>query len=218
MILIPVKNQHAAKQRLALVLNPGERFLLAQAMLEDVLESVAEVSGRPPVALVTGDPHAQKLAARFGCEVIEDRDERGETAAIEMATRSLAQRHAAWALVIPGDAPLTTAQDVEAVLAAAPAAGCVLVPDAKGRGTNAALRRPPQLFPLRFGDDSFLPHLRAAVASGAGCVVRHLPRLALDVDSPADLRALAVAPGRTRAQELLRLWRVAARLRELELS
>src|SRR5437867_6983415 len=36
-LLIPVKDQRNAKQRLAAVLSPEERFALAQAMLEDVL-------------------------------------------------------------------------------------------------------------------------------------------------------------------------------------
>jgi 2-phospho-L-lactate guanylyltransferase (CobY/MobA/RfbA family) len=37
MILVPVKNLAAAKQRLSPVLTPKERLELAQAMCEDVL-------------------------------------------------------------------------------------------------------------------------------------------------------------------------------------
>ena len=48
----------------------------------------------------------------------------------------------------------------------APDEGSVLVPAADGRGTNAAFRRPANLFPLRFGNDSFKPHLAAAQATG----------------------------------------------------
>ena len=89
---------------------------------------------------------------------------------------------------------------------AAPKLGSVLVPAGDGRGTNAVLRRPAALFPLRFGNDSFKPHLAAANASGAPCVVLSLPGIAVDVDNPSDLRQLADLPGETRAQQLARKW------------
>ena len=63
----------------------------------------------PDVALVTSDGVARQLAARHGFQVIADREEGGETAAIEMATRVCVERGAEWSLVIPGDAPLLTA-------------------------------------------------------------------------------------------------------------
>ena len=82
----------------------------------------------------------------------------------------------------------------------------VLVPAADGRGTNAVLRRPAGLFPLRFGNDSFKPHLAAVQVTRKPCVVLSLPGIALDVDSPADLKDLANSPGETRAQRLVRRW------------
>ena len=39
MILVPIKNLKDAKQRLSPVLTPQERFALAQAMCEDVLQT-----------------------------------------------------------------------------------------------------------------------------------------------------------------------------------
>jgi 2-phospho-L-lactate guanylyltransferase len=82
----------------------------------------------------------------------------------------------------------------------------VLVPAADGRGTNAAWRRPAGLFPLRFGNDSFKPHLQAAQATGLPCNVLALPGIALDVDNPADLRELTAQPGQRRSQCLARSW------------
>jgi 2-phospho-L-lactate guanylyltransferase len=98
------------------------------------------------------------------------------------------------------------------LFAAAPAEGAVLAPSASGRGTNAALRRPAALFPLRFGNDSFLPHLAAARATGKPAEVLRLPGVALDVDEPEDLANLMAVDGDTRAQRLLRKWRIAERL------
>src|ERR1039457_6534431 len=86
MILVPVKSLANAKQRLSPILSPEERFALAQAMCEDVLQALARWQKRPAVAVVTSDPFARDLAARFEFEVISDDDNAGETSAVEMAT------------------------------------------------------------------------------------------------------------------------------------
>jgi len=203
-ILIPVKNSASAKQRLASVLDQPSRTQLAQAMLHDVVSALHEWNGRPAVALVTSDPFALKLAAEYGLEVIPDPDNPGETGAIEMATRLCVERGCEWTLVIPGDIPSIQAWEVEEILKHAPAEGSVLVPAGDGRGTNAAFRRPADLFPLRFGNDSFKPHHAAAQATGKPCVVLKLPGIAVDVDNPEDLRQLLALPGETRAQRLAR--------------
>jgi len=109
-------------------------------------------------------------------------------------------------LVIPGDIPLLESWELEKILEVAPDQGSVLVPAADGRGTNAALRRPAGLFPLRFGNDSFKPHLAAAKATGKPCTVISLPGIGLDIDNPSDLVQLAAAPGDTRAQKFARRW------------
>ena len=204
MILIPVKNLSTAKQRLAPVLDQATRTELAQAMLLDVLQAVANCSAKQ-VAIVTTDPYATRLAQEFNFETIADNNV-SETAAIELATQVCESRGIESTLVIPGDIPLATAQELDQILKAAPVEGSVLVPAADGRGTNAAFRRPTGLFPLRFGNDSFRPHLAAARATGKSCVVLSLPGIALDVDNPSDLRVLSEAPGDTHAQRLIRRW------------
>jgi 2-phospho-L-lactate guanylyltransferase len=204
MILIPVKNLATAKQRLARLFDQTTRTELAKAMLHDVLEIIGTWAERPEVSLVTNDPFALSLADHFGFEVIPDHENRGETHAIEMATRHCEARGVESTLVIPGDIPLVQVWELEEIMSAAPHEGSVLVPAADGRGSNAVYRRPAALFPLRFGTDSFKPHLSAA--SGKSCVVLSLPGIALDVDNPADLRQLAAAPGESRSRQLVREW------------
>jgi len=206
MILIPVKSLANAKQRLASVLDQPTRTKLAQAMLFDVLETLGTWVSRPEVSIVTSDPFALDLARRFEFQIIPDNTNRSQTDAIEMATRFCESRSVDSTLVIPGDIPLIKTWELEKILEAAPDQGSVLVPAADGRGTNAAWRRPAGLFPLRFGNDSFKPHLTAARATQKPCVVLSLPSIALDIDNPADLRQLAEAPGETRAQRLARQW------------
>jgi 2-phospho-L-lactate guanylyltransferase len=203
-ILIPVKNLSGAKQRLASILDQPARTKLAQAMLVDVASAIHGWKNRPPVAFVSSDPYAVELAGKYGFEIIPDPANPGETGAIEMATRVCLERGAGLTLVIPGDIPLIQAWELQEILQHAPAEGSVLVPAGDGRGTNAVLRRPADLFPLRFGNDSFKPHHAAAQATGKPCVVLQLPGIAVDVDNPSDLKQLISLPGETRAQCLAR--------------
>jgi len=205
-ILIPVKNLSSAKQRLAAILDQSARTELAQAMLCDVLSTLHAWKNRPAVALVTSDPYAVKLANEYGFEIIPDFENGGETAAIEKATRFCVERGDESTLVIPADIPLIQPWELEEILKHAPAAGSVLVPAYDGRGTNAIFRRPADLFPLRFGNDSFKPHHAAAQAIGLPCVVLNLPAIAVDVDNPSDLQQLLALPGETRSQQLARGW------------
>jgi 2-phospho-L-lactate guanylyltransferase len=203
-ILVPVKNLSSAKQRLAAVLDQLARTELAQAMLHDVLTALHDWTNRPQVAVVSSDSYAVKLAREYAFAVIPDPDNPGETGAIEMATRACVERGAESTLVIPADIPLIRSWELEEILQNAPAEGSVLVPAADGRGTNAAFRRPANLFPLRFGNDSFKPHLAAAQATGKTCIVLDLPGIAVDVDNPEDLRELLASGGETRSQRLAR--------------
>jgi 2-phospho-L-lactate/phosphoenolpyruvate guanylyltransferase len=208
-ILVPAKDLSLAKQRLASVLDQPSRTRLAQAMLKDVLVALHEWQRnrpKPAVALVTGDPFTVKLAGEYGFEVIADPDNPGETGAIEMATRACVDRAIEWTLVIPADIPLMQAWELDELFRHAPEQGSVLVPAGDGRGTNAVFRRPGDLFPLRFGNDSFKPHHAAAQATGKPCVVLNLPGIAVDVDNPEDLQRLISLPGETRAQRLAREW------------
>jgi 2-phospho-L-lactate guanylyltransferase len=203
-ILVPVKNLTSAKQRMAAVLDQPSRTALAQAMLHDVLTALHNWKNHPLVAVVTSDPYAIKLAGEYKFEIIPDPDNPGETGAIEMATRVCVERGADSTLVIPADIPLIQAWELDEILKHAPAEGSVLVSAADGRGTNAAFRRPANLFPLRFGNDSFKPHHAAAQATGKPCILLTLPGIAVDVDNPPDLEELISLPGETRAQRVAR--------------
>jgi 2-phospho-L-lactate guanylyltransferase len=222
MILIPVKGFKTAKQRLASLLSAQERSALARAMLEDVLCTLTKCSGGAPVALITSDAEVEETAARFGVATIDDHGASSETEAVAAAIRACIERGESSVLVIPGDIPLIEEGEVRAVFDALPdssgAPGIVLVPAHDGRGTNAALLRPPGLLDLRFGNDSFEPHLRAAQDTGQPCHVIRLPGIGLDIDNPADLAQLLQVETRTESQKLLRSWNVPERLQSMDQS
>jgi 2-phospho-L-lactate/phosphoenolpyruvate guanylyltransferase len=209
-LLIPVKSLTTAKQRLASVLSQERRSQLAEAMLCDVMTAAAGVLGRIDVALVTGDVRARALAAEFGFLVIDDTRNESETAAIEMATAWCEQRGYDTSVVVPGDIPLITSDELQRVLDAAPAEGAVFVPAYDRRGSNCILRRPASIIPLRFGNDSFLLHCEAMRKTGRELVILEMSGIGLDIDNPHELKLLLERAGGTNAQRLLRSWNFGA--------
>ena len=214
MILIPIKDLRGAKQRLSPILSSEERTRLARAMAEDVFDALVPFASSPGVAVVSGDPWASQQAKARKFTIIVDDAQQGETAAIEMATSFCVNNETDFSVVFPGDIPLITSDEVQIVLDAMPRQGCVVVPAGDGRGTNGILRRPADLIPLRFGNDSLLPHLAAARATGQELVIRELPGIAVDIDRPDDLAILLSHPVRSRAQRLLLEWQISARLEQ----
>jgi 2-phospho-L-lactate guanylyltransferase len=198
--VVPVKETEGAKQRLSSVLSASQRQGLAMAMLEDVVAALAEVPNLTGIALVTVDPAATDLARRYGVECWEEGARDGHTGAVAAAARRLAVSGAAGMLTVPGDIPLVTAGEIGQLLAAhRPAPAFTIAPSHDEQGSNAVLMSPPDAVPLRFGDESFVPHLAAAEVRGIAPTVLHLPRIALDIDNPSDLAHFARLGSRTRA-------------------
>jgi 2-phospho-L-lactate guanylyltransferase len=213
--VVPVKELDRAKERLAPVLPPERRRALMLAMLEDVLTALTATEGLGGLAVVTVDPAAQRLAGRYGARIIEMGARDGHTGAVAAAARLLAAEGFPSMLTVPGDIPLATPAEITQLLAAhRPAPAFTIVPSRDERGSNAIICSPPDAVPLRFGEDSFFPHLRAAQACGIRPTVLRLPGIALDVDTPEDLAALTLVPSATRAHALLDLQRVAAGIGE----
>ncbi len=197
--LLPLKSLDTGKTRLSPLLDPNERTSLIAAMVTDIMDAFAEFA-RMPVLVVTGDPRVVALAESRGFHHLLEQTCVSETAAIEAATAMAGELGAGGTLVVPCDIPLLQPDDLAELLDRAPARGTLFVPAWDGRGTNAVLRRPFDLFPLRFGNDSFVPHRAAAEQTGLACVIVSNERIALDVDSPEDLFRLLDygATGQTR--------------------
>ncbi|HEX6144103.1 MAG TPA: 2-phospho-L-lactate guanylyltransferase [Geminicoccaceae bacterium] len=211
--VVPVKDLADAKQRLAGLLAPGERQALFRAMLEDVLSALALSRGLAGILVVTRDTEAKRLARRYDARVLVERANRGHTAASSLGAHTLTREGAAGMVQLPADIPLVTPEDIDALLAAHREAPAVTIaPSHDDRGSNAVACSPPDALPLRFGDDSFFPHVERARALGIEPRIVRRPGLALDVDTPADLAALLAAPAKTRAHACLAEIGVAGRL------
>jgi 2-phospho-L-lactate/phosphoenolpyruvate guanylyltransferase len=215
-VVMPVKDLPDAKQRLAGVLSAQERHELFRAMLEDVLSALAASAGLAGILLVTRDPEARRLATRYGARVLMEDENRGHTTASSLGARTLAQEGVSGMVQVPADIPLVRPEDITALLHVHGEAPAVtLAPSRDERGTNAVACSPPDLLPLRFGADSFFPHLQRARALGAKPQIVRRPGLALDVDTPEDLAAFVASPSATRAYAYLAENRIARRITHL---
>jgi 2-phospho-L-lactate guanylyltransferase len=190
-VLLPIKDLQNAKQRLAGVLAPEERFRLAQAMLADTTRALCSVQHAHKIFVITNYEPAIKIAAEHGWEVLREEHQISESASVDFASRLCAERGIAALLRLPLDIPLIQPRDIDELLVSeCTAPAVVIVPSRDGTGTNAILRTPPTLFPSHFGPNSFAKHRSGAERAGAKIIVRRNERLEMDVDDEADLRAL----------------------------
>jgi 2-phospho-L-lactate/phosphoenolpyruvate guanylyltransferase len=202
--VVPVKELDRAKERLAAALPPGLRRGLMLAMLEDVFAAITATPNLGGLAVVTIDPIARRLATSYHARILEVGARDGHSGAVAAAARLLTREGHSGMLTMPGDVPLVTAAEIAQLLAAhRPAPSFTIAPSRDELGSNAILCSPPDAVPLRFGEDSFFPHLRAAEAWGIEPTVVRLPGLALDIDTPEDLAAFALQAAPTRARALL---------------
>jgi 2-phospho-L-lactate guanylyltransferase len=192
--VVPVKEQGGAKQRLSGFLPAEQRRALAAAMLEDVLDALA-AAPLAGICLVTLDPFAASIARRIGARVLTDGAQDGHTGAVMAGARMLIAEGHATMLTVPGDIPRITADEVSQLLAAHRAAPSFTIAPAHDElGSNAILMSPPDAVKLRFGEDSYFPHLAAARAAGIEPTVVQLPGIGMDIDHPADLRTFLSMP------------------------
>ena len=203
---VPVKAFTGAKQRTASVLTPVQREILAATMLEDVLAALAGATRLAGIMVNTVDPVAADLAERYGARVVTQGALDGHTGAVNGMAQILTAEGKGGLLTVPGDIPRVTAAEIDAVVSSClPAPSFTIVPAHDELGSNAVLCAPPFCVPLRFGDDSYFPHLIAARARGIEPSIVRMPGIGLDIDHPADLRAFMAAEPRmpTRTLALL---------------
>ncbi|WP_305092016.1 2-phospho-L-lactate guanylyltransferase [Prescottella sp. R16] len=203
-VLVAVKELRVAKSRLADHLSPADRAALVTAMLHDTLDVLAEAGfGTAPgsgVTVVSPDPAIAAVAAAHGVRHVPDPGPTptggsGLNAALAATARAVLSAGSGVTdlVALQADLPSLRASELHDALAAARRVGRAIVVDHTGTGTAAlfACGRPRRLDP-RFGSGSAARH----VASGAVALDGRWPGLRQDVDTIADLAAVAgLGPG-----------------------
>ena len=203
--VLPIKELHQAKQRLAGHVPPEFRAGLARAMIEDVLDALRGARGLDGVLVLTCDPDAEKLARQYGAEVSGEDARAGHTGVVASAAARLEERGCGTMLALPGDLPLLTSADVELTLAHRSGAPSVsLVPSLDGDGTNAVLASPPTALEFAFGPGSFARHRGLLRQKGIVPAIVRCPGIELDIDTPEDLALLLRSKGNNRSLRFCR--------------
>lgn len=212
-LLIPVKDPVNAKTRLSHLLSSEERQRLAWAMFEEVSRIVAKTTIPDRIFLVSSYRPAIEHARRLGWEVLIEESQQSESASVDWASRILREQGFDRVMRLPADIPLVRAEDIDELMKVemtAPAA--LIVPSREGTGTNAIIRTPPDLFPSRFGPNSFALHKEEAARVGVHCLVVENERIAFDVDEPADIAFLLEHGQGTRTLRLLNEMNITERM------
>jgi 2-phospho-L-lactate guanylyltransferase len=192
-VVLPVKRFHAAKQRLGSGLGGEQRRVLAEAMLEDVLEAVSAARMVERVIVVSGDEQARRIAEGSGAELVDDPEDSGHPEAALLGVEAALMAGAEAVALLPGDCPLLNPRELDNLLTGLPQPYVAIVPDRHGTGTNALVLSPADAIRPSFGPDSCERHVEAAKAAGVPFGVENLASLALDLDTPADIIALTRA-------------------------
>jgi 2-phospho-L-lactate guanylyltransferase len=159
------------------------------AMLQDVIVSLSRGRRLAGIAVVSGDPVAERIARAHGATFIGDPAENCDiNSAVTFGTGVLRRIGAGLVAIIPADVPLVDANEVEEGLDLAHRTfTTVVIPDRRRSGTNGlmfAAGAPPE---FSYGSDSFTKYLQQGVAM----TPLKLGSLELDIDDPPDLQLLA---------------------------
>jgi 2-phospho-L-lactate/phosphoenolpyruvate guanylyltransferase len=188
-LLIPVKDPKNSKTRLSSLLSLEERRWLAWTMFEDVSRAVCNSRQADRIVLVTSFAPAIERARAIGWDVLIEQSQVSESASVDWASRILAEQGIDTVMRLPADLPLVQAEDIDMILSIdLKSPGALLVPSREGTGTNAIIRTPPNLFPSRFGPNSFALHKGEAARVDVQCVIVNNTRVELDIDEPADVQ------------------------------
>jgi len=191
-IVVPFKRSDA-KSRLAPALEPAERWLLAFAMLRDVLGTV---SGFGNVTILSR-PGLDIVDVGYDVEIVESELDLND--ALNELIDDAARQGQGWPpdiLIVMADLALLMPDDVAGILNCQ---GDVVLCPGRGGGTNMILIRAPE-FRTCYQGVSFPKHLAYCQQAGLKAEVFESFRAGCDIDCPEDLvEVLLHGRGETRA-------------------
>ncbi|HEV2754618.1 MAG TPA: 2-phospho-L-lactate guanylyltransferase [Actinomycetota bacterium] len=191
--ILPVKPLARAKSRLAPEFDGAQRLEIARALLDDALALCLSVD-LLRWWVVSEDDEVLAPARDAGLDTVPDPGG-GLNGAIAAAAGAASEAGAESVTIIPCDVPLAYKGDLVDLLDTGATSDIVLVPSGDDGGTNALFLTPPDLIEPAFGTGSLQRHIALAERRGYRCSILALPRLALDIDTPADVDAFLAKAG-----------------------
>ena len=189
--VVPVRGSSSAKTRLAALFTEDERLALVWAMLRRLVDEIEASGAIERTLIVTRD----ELAVRNNVEPRETLTvlQQGPTAhglngGLEVAREWALVNGYDVMLVMPGDLPLASAEDIRSLIEAE--GDLVVAADRGAGGTNAIrldlLSPKAREFRFRMGLESLQHNLDQATRLGLETQIVTRPNLAHDLDVPED--------------------------------
>jgi 2-phospho-L-lactate guanylyltransferase len=211
--VIPVKSLSTCKERLSSVLNVDERKEFVLSMLNDVLEAASSSMVNQTV-IVGLDYLIQKIIESRAYFLLETK--KGLNNALEYATNWCVERGAEAILILPADIPLITAADINRMIQMSSEVASIVISPSRDGGTNALMRKPPDVIKTHFGPGSFNRHVGEASKKGIQAKIYRSSRIYLDIDSIQDLRMFLKRGGGKISYEFLEQTMIEERLKGLK--
>lgn len=202
--IVPVKQLSEAKSSLKPVLTPEQRHDLVLCMLEDVLNAANHALPIKDTIVVSPDQQALDFACSKGATPLTEPGV-GLNEALNLAINRAKELGARSVLILPSDLPLLRPVDIEKIVGMSSGKRDMVIAPSKRKGTNALLLKPPDLIDLRFGGESFQPHLERAQRAGIAPHVYRSERVGTDIDEVSDLIKLKAQGLGTRSYDFLRV-------------
>lgn len=185
--IVPIKDTHFSKSRLAPVMSDRMRRQLALIMFEDVLTALLHAPGLEGIMVPTPDAEITRIGRRYGVEIMAEPTPTDYNRVARQAACRIAEQGGDAALILPADIPLLTSGEVQAVLSAASAMQVAILAARDGIGTNGLLLRGPDVMEPHFGIHSLHRHRQIACSHGLSHAVMDFPGFGFDIDTSLDI-------------------------------
>ena len=206
--LVPMKDLRDAKQRLSSILFEDECKGLVNAMLRDVLAALANARNIQSVSIIAHD----RDFSDFGVGFVEEAENAGYNEAVGFALGRPEFAATSAILVLPGDIPLVTPSEIDALAAKQTDPTVRLASARDGDGTNGLMISPPKLIETTFGIGSFVRHRKIAENAGAHVDTIQGEGISFDIDTPEDLIAFCAVDAVSETHTFLDLSGIRKRL------
>jgi len=199
-MLVPVRSFAKGKRRLVGCIDDARRRELNRAFLDHVLDQAAAWPGLAATVVVSPCREVLAHARARGARVLRQPalphldEAASETlnAALCLARTQLLRMQPRDLMIVSSDLPRLTTADLRRLHDAGRGGRVVIATDHAGTGTNGLYlpRGAAPHFAFCFGADSARRHAHAARQVAREVAQVAIPRIAFDIDTPADLAAL----------------------------
>lgn len=186
--VIPVKQLAKTKTRLAAVLSAEERAALTAHLLQRLLRQINGVPQIGDVVVVTRDATIREIARQHNAWVVAESEGEGLNTAVSLGVKFATQQGAAFALILPSDLPLVTANDLSWFLQPDiwGETAVSICSDDENLGTNALLIPTNSDFNFFYGANSFEQHTSESARLGLPLLQKTNANIQFDIDTVKD--------------------------------